>query len=110
MSRGWGERLHRETGRHQSTPFPASRLAPSLSPIKSIMSAAQTPPSKGVPAEGSPVAVLLVDDDPKNLLALESILEDGSFKLKKAQTGNQALLALMSEEFAAIVLDVQMPD
>ncbi len=54
--------------------------------------------------------MLLVDDDPKNLLALESILEDGSFKLKKAQTGNQALLALMSDDFAAIVLDVQMPD
>src|SRR5687768_2673799 len=54
--------------------------------------------------------VLVVDDDPKNLVALESILDDGSFRLKKAQTGNAALLALMADDFAAIVLDVQMPD
>jgi len=74
------------------------------------MSTTQLSPVTGGSAEASPPVVLLVDDDPKNLVALESILEDGSFELKKAQTGNQALLALMSDEFAAIVLDVQMPD
>lgn len=55
-------------------------------------------------------AVLLVDDDARNLLALESLLEGHDYRIVKAQTSDQALLALMSEEFAAIVLDVQMPD
>lgn len=55
-------------------------------------------------------AVLLVDDDPRNLLALESILEGGNYDLVKAQSGNEALMALMEREFAVIVLDVQMPE
>ncbi len=63
----------------------------------------------GTSSEAAP-AVLLVDDDARNLLALESVLEGGQFQLKQVQTGDQALLALMNEEFAAIVLDVQMPD
>jgi CheY-like chemotaxis protein len=54
--------------------------------------------------------VLVVDDDSKNLLAFESVLDGTNYKLIKAQTGNQALLALMSGDFAAIVLDVMMPD
>jgi signal transduction histidine kinase len=54
--------------------------------------------------------VLIVDDDPKNLLAIESVLEGASFQLQKAQTGAEALLALMNGDFAAMVLDVQMPD
>ncbi len=54
--------------------------------------------------------MLVVDDDSKNLLALESVLETASFRLIKAQTGAEALLALMNGDFAAIVLDVQMPD
>ena len=74
------------------------------------MSTAQTPLLHGLPPEDGRAAVLLVDDDPKNLLALESILDGGGFTLKRALTANQALLALMGEEFAAIVLDVQMPD
>ena len=54
--------------------------------------------------------VLVVDDNLKNLLALESVLDNSSFRLIKAQTGSEALLALMNGSFAAIVLDVQMPD
>ena len=55
-------------------------------------------------------AVLVVDDDSRNLVALESVLDTGGFRLIKAQTGAEALLALMSGNFAAIVLDVEMPD
>lgn len=55
-------------------------------------------------------AVLLVDDDARNLVALESVLEGQDYDLVRAQTGDQALLALMGREFAAIVLDVQMPE
>jgi signal transduction histidine kinase len=54
--------------------------------------------------------VLVVDDDSKNLLALESVLDSASCRLEKAQTGAEALMALMRGDFAAIVLDVQMPD
>ena len=57
-----------------------------------------------------PPTVLLVDDDPRNLFALESLLQSESYAISTAQNGNEALLALMSQEIAAIVLDVQMPE
>jgi PAS domain S-box-containing protein len=61
-------------------------------------------------AKGAPVSILLVDDDANNLLALESILEGPGHRLVKVQTADDALMALMNEDYAAIVLDVQMPD
>jgi PAS domain S-box-containing protein len=61
-------------------------------------------------AKVAPVSILLVDDDANNLLALESILEAPDHRLVKVQTADDALLALMQEDYAAIVLDVQMPD
>ena len=63
-----------------------------------------------MPESATPATVLLVDDDPRNLFALESVLEGENYTIAKAQTGNEALLALMRQEFAAIVLDVQMPE
>jgi len=56
------------------------------------------------------ISILLVDDDPKNLMVLETILNSPDYHLVKASSADQTLLALMKEEFAAIVLDVQMPD
>jgi signal transduction histidine kinase len=56
------------------------------------------------------ISILLVDDDANNLLALESILESPDHRLVRAQTAEEALLAVMEGEYAAIVLDVQMPD
>jgi len=57
-----------------------------------------------------PISILLVDDEVKNLVALESILESAEYRLVKANTADETLLALMQEEFAVIVMDVQMPD
>lgn len=57
-----------------------------------------------------PPAILVVDDDSRNLLAIESVLHGASFRLVKSQTGAEALLALLDGDFAVIVLDVQMPD
>src|SRR5438034_10620670 len=57
-----------------------------------------------------PVNILLVDDDPRNLDVLESILESADYHLVRAQNGDEALLKLMSIDFAVIVLDVRMPD
>ncbi|MGH3071371.1 MAG: hybrid sensor histidine kinase/response regulator [Gaiellaceae bacterium] len=53
--------------------------------------------------------LLLVDDRAENLLALEAILEPLDTELVRAQSGEEALRRLLDEEFAAILLDVQMP-
>src|SRR5690242_10710699 len=58
---------------------------------------------------GAPVAILLVDDDVNNLIALESILTSPDYQFVRAQSSDAALIALMHGDFAAIVLDVQMP-
>jgi signal transduction histidine kinase len=57
-----------------------------------------------------PVKILIVDDRPANLLALETILEDLGQELVKATSGKDALRRLLSEDFALILLDVKMPD
>ena len=59
---------------------------------------------------GAPVNILIVDDEPKNLSVLESVLDSPGYRLVRAGTGSEALLALMAEEFAVLVLDVRMPD
>jgi signal transduction histidine kinase len=60
--------------------------------------------------EQSRPAVLLVDDRPDNLLALEALLEPLDVRLVRAYNGREALRCLLTEEFAVIILDVQMPD
>jgi CheY-like chemotaxis protein len=61
------------------------------------------------PEPFAPIGILLVDDEPKNLTVLESILDDPQYKLVRAESVDQALLALIVEEFALVVLDIQMP-
>src|SRR5579884_2271598 len=53
--------------------------------------------------------VLLVDDSPANLLALEAILEELGHRLVKAQSGEAALTLLQQQPFAVVLLDVRMP-
>jgi PAS domain S-box-containing protein len=53
--------------------------------------------------------ILLVDDRPQNLLALEAILEPLGQDLVQAGSGEEALRSLLTHEFAVILLDVQMP-
>jgi PAS domain S-box-containing protein len=57
----------------------------------------------------SQVEILLVDDRPENLLALEAILEPLGHTLVRAQSGEEALREVLKHEFAVILLDVQMP-
>ena len=56
------------------------------------------------------VKILLVDDKPENLVALEAVLDGLGQELIKAQSGKDALRACLEHDFAAILLDVKMPD
>jgi signal transduction histidine kinase/DNA-binding response OmpR family regulator len=56
-----------------------------------------------------PINILLVDDEPKNLTVLETLLDDPRYRMIRAESADEALLALVSEEFALIVLDIHMP-
>jgi len=60
-------------------------------------------------ARNAKARILLVDDRPENLLALEAILSSLDQTLVRATSGEEALKALLSENFAVILLDVQMP-
>lgn len=66
-------------------------------------------PEAGVQGGSDTVNILIVDDEPKNLIVLETVLDDPSYRLVRANSGDEALLALMANEFAVLVLDVRMP-
>ncbi len=63
------------------------------------------PPPAGAPRP----QVLLVDDEVRNLDVLESVLDSPDYRLVRAVSADEALLALIDGEFAAMVLDIQMP-
>jgi PAS domain S-box-containing protein len=68
------------------------------------------PPLSAQPNSVSTVAkILLVDDQPKNLLALTAMLEPLGQEVVQASSGKEALRHLLREEFALVLLDVQMP-
>src|SRR5688572_27241518 len=54
-------------------------------------------------------SILIVDDRPEKLLALEAVLEDLGTRIVRAESGRDALRAVLNEEFAVILLDVNMP-
>src|ERR1700674_3131948 len=56
------------------------------------------------------VKILLVDDSPENLISLEAALEGLGEELVLANSGMEALRHLLDDDFAAILLDVKMPD
>jgi PAS domain S-box-containing protein len=60
-------------------------------------------------ADNEPVNILIVDDEPKNLTVLETVLDDPSYRLVRANSADEALLALVGEEFALLILDIRMP-
>lgn len=55
------------------------------------------------------VNILMVDDSPDKLLAMESVLASLGQNLVKVHSGNEALRVLLKQEFALILLDVNMP-
>jgi two-component system cell cycle sensor histidine kinase/response regulator CckA len=58
----------------------------------------------------TPVQLLLVDDHAENLVALESILNRPDYRITRAQFAQNALLSLLTTDFALVVLDVHMPE
>src|SRR6185436_5361946 len=58
---------------------------------------------------GTPPDILVVDDDPGNLAAIEVALGELGRNLVKAGSGEEALRHLLAQDFALILLDVNMP-
>ena len=56
------------------------------------------------------IPILLVDDRPENLLSLEELLSNQGYELVRATSGNEALLLTLKQDFALVLLDVQMPE
>jgi signal transduction histidine kinase len=55
------------------------------------------------------ISILVVDDEQRNLDALEAILDDPTYRLLRADDADKALHLLLENEVAAIVLDIKMP-
>lgn len=56
------------------------------------------------------IPVLLVDDRPENLTAMEGLLEDMGLDIFKAASGNEALRLSLKNAFAIVLMDVRMPE
>ena len=55
------------------------------------------------------ITILLVDDEQRNLDALEAILDEPGYRLLRAEDADTALRLLLENDVAAIVLDIKMP-
>ncbi len=78
-----------------------------------IVAGNESAPLPGRPAAAPTddrVNILLVDDQPANLVALEAMLQGLGQNLIKAESGREALKWLLTHEFAVILLDVKMPE
>src|SRR6185369_93734 len=68
------------------------------------------PPDSGHQTAEPRASILVVDDHPANLVALEAILAPLGHQLVMARSGVEALRQILHREFALILLDVQMAD
>ena len=102
----------------RQTLLPPDVAPPAPAPVP----AAAPAPAAGAPAgwesmttdappqpDKADVAILIVDDDPRNLFAVRETLEDMNAQLVLARSGEEALKHLLRQDFALILLDVHMP-
>ncbi|MCQ6280388.1 response regulator [Bacillus sp. EB600] len=61
------------------------------------------------PTESDVINILMVDDLQENLTALEAVLSSSHYHLVSARSGEEALRYILKQDFAVILLDVQMP-
>src|SRR5438128_871437 len=91
------------------TTHPVAQLGSSSEPNTRIeVGEAVKPQEKHGETEN--INVLIVDDQPANLLGLEAILEGLGPNVVRAHSGHEALRHLLNHDFAVIVLDVFMPE
>lgn len=84
----------------EANPRPAGATSDCLSDVEE---------ASDLGTDTAPVNILIVDDEPKNLVVLETILDDPNYRLVRAESAEQALFALLAEEFALLILDIRMP-
>ena len=83
-----------------------------MNPAIAAQRLAPDPKDDDLPSPGggeTVVSILIVDDDPKNLTVLETVLDSPRYRLVRAESADMALLALLKHDFAVLILDVQMP-
>lgn len=85
-------------------------VSPDSRPIPSAADLDVKPSELRYDSEQEKVNILLVDDAPGKLMAHASVLEDLGQNVIKACSGREALEQLLKQDFAVILLDVNMPD
>lgn len=91
--------------------LPARRRRTNSKGAEPLTAASTADPVNGAASSNSddPIEILLVDDSPDKLLALEAALTDLGQPVVKAESGNEALRLVLRREFAVILLDINMP-
>jgi PAS domain S-box-containing protein len=84
-------------------------VSPDATTLKGTGERPAAVPAGGTAAAPERVAILIVDDRQENLLALEAILDPLGQRIVRANSGEEALKRLLRDDFAVILLDVQMP-
>jgi signal transduction histidine kinase len=74
------------------------------------MNAIGVPMEPDLHAHPKPTKILLVDDLPANLLALEAVLDNRGYEIVTAMSGPEAIASISVNDFAVILLDVMMPE
>ncbi|MGH7946424.1 MAG: response regulator, partial [Opitutaceae bacterium] len=83
----------------------SSAVADSIDAAARVNGTTVSPPKTDI----DPIEILLVDDTPDKLLALEAALGDTGETLVRAESGREALRLVLRREFAVILLDINMP-
>ena len=100
----------RLAGPQPRTASTTAAMTAAIGRIKSCRPAQRsTQPNRSPPANRR-IKILLVDDTPENLVSLEAALSGLGEELVLAQSGKEALRHLLNDDFAAILLDVRMPE
>ncbi len=80
-----------------------------MSPLNGFAPLKKNAFSPAAPEPAARIKILMVDDQPNNLLALESMLQHPDYELVRADSGEDALRKMLGETFALVLLDVLMP-